>query len=72
MTWVTEYSNTQTLDNPCTQLTWLMCLSLSMIWLMIGSGGLLLRDSELGCNRFRPGPGNLTGQEENTDWFLIV
>lgn len=43
------------------KLTWLMCLSLSMIWLMTGSGGLLLRDSEPGCDRFRPGPGNLKG-----------
>lgn len=35
-----------------------------MIWLMIGSGGLVLRDSEPGCDRFRPGPANLTGQKE--------
>lgn len=51
--------------NKRAQLTWLMCLSLSMIWLMTGSGGLLLLDSELGCSRFRPGPGYLKGQEEN-------
>lgn len=40
-----------------------MCLSLSMIWLITGSGGLLLRDSEPGCSRFRPGPENLMGQD---------
>lgn len=51
--------------NKRAQLTWLMCLSLSMIWLMTGSGGLLLLDSELGCRRFRPGPGYLKGREEN-------
>lgn len=51
--------------NKRAQLTWLMCLSLSMIWLMTGSGGLLLLDSELGCSRFRPGPGYLKGREEN-------
>lgn len=46
-----------------TQLTWLMCLSLSMIWLMMGSGGLLFRDSEpWEWGRF--GLRNLTGQEQ--------
>ena len=59
------------LDSTCTQLTWLMCLSLSMIWLMTGSGGLLLRDSEPGCDRFRPGPANLTAQEGNMKSVLI-
>lgn len=32
-----------------------------MIWLMTGSGGLLLLDSEPGCDLF--GPANLTGQK---------
>lgn len=48
------------------RLTWLMCLSLSIIWLMTGSGGLLPLDSVPGCNLFRPGPGNLTGPDGNT------
>lgn len=46
-------------DITCQLLTWLMCLSLSIIWLIIVSGGLLLLDSEPGCILFRPGPGNL-------------
>lgn len=52
-----------------TRLTWLMCLSLSMIWLMTGSGGLLLLDSEPGCDLF--GPANLTGQKEKA-WSVSV
>lgn len=49
------------------RLTWLMCLSLSIIWLMTGSGGLLPLDSVPGCNLFRPGPGNLTGPDRNIE-----
>lgn len=52
------------------RLTWLMCLSLSIIWLMTGSGGLLPLDSVPGCNLFRPGPGNLTGPDGNTESVL--
>lgn len=52
-----------------TRLTWLMCLSLSMIWLMTGSGGLLLLDSEPGCDLF--GPANLTGQKGKA-WSVTV
>lgn len=41
------------------QLTWLMCLSLSMIWLMTGSGGFCLDSEPCGWTLFSPGPGNL-------------
>ena len=57
----------KTLQESVSKLTWLMCFSLSIIWLMTGSGGLLPFDSVPGCNLFRPGPGNLTRPDGNIE-----
>lgn len=50
-------------ESTCT-LTWLMCLSLSMIWLMTGSGALPPLDSGPGCNLFGP---DLRGPDGNIE-----